>query len=200
MPATERPKVMICVPVYEAVKPAVYHAHAALWVELGRRDLRCSLKTVGPRVAIREARNRTVVDFLQSDCTHLLFLDDDILPPAGLIFKLLDVQVPIVGALVHDSVGAPIVFDRIEVNGQIGETRWYAHPKTGAFPCWAVGSGAMLIQRAVLESLPAPQFYYDKTSRSMDVNFCRDAQAAGFGVWCSATAASGQLTHENPVV
>lgn len=188
-------KTMICVPIYEAVKPAAYHAHARFWVWLGRADMRVAMKTVGPRVAIREVRNRTVEEFLASDCTHLLFLDDDILPPANLLPLLLAVDQPIVGALVHDSAGSPIVFERVEG----GEVRWVDHPKTGAFPCWAVGSGAMLIRRDVLESLPAPQFYYDRTARSMDVNLCRDAQAAGFEVWYSADAACRQLTHENPL-
>jgi hypothetical protein len=199
--------ILVGVPIYEGIKAAPYGAQVDMfrYTDAGRREMGYAgwddvshvLLTVGPRISIREARNGMVESTLRNEkFTHLLFLDDDIVPPPNLIPELLKVRQPIVGALVNDARGNPVVF----AGDQYGESRWMDCPREGVFECWAIGSGAMLIERRVLEAMQKPWFFFERNGRSMDVNFCREARAKGFTVWCNATAQCGQLRHENKVM
>ena len=187
-------KVLVCTPVLSGVGAQPYFHHAMMWQHIGvQKEYLAGLLVVGPRRTPREIRNEAGRKLKAGKGTHLFSLDDDIWCPPNIIDLLLAVDKPIVGALVHNSEGVPLVW---EGNAQEGEWTKAERPGSGAFPCWAVAMGAMLIKREVFEALPEPWFYYDKTGRTMDVHFCRDAQAAGFAVWCSVDAAAKQTIHD----
>lgn len=190
---TDLPKIFVATPVYEAVKPAAFAAHCAMWRHIGasRDKYRTVGAPMGPRVAIRTARNIYVQMAQERKTTHLLFIDDDIVMPPDLIDRLLDVQKPVVGALCYRNDRIPAVF----TGNMAGEFPYFDHPKQGAFPVWAVGTGAMLIEMRVFEAMEEPWFYYERNKRTMDVNFCRDVHGARFDVWCSADAAVKQIDH-----
>lgn len=194
------PRILLAIPIYEAVKPLAYFHHIAFHRHVGVASAegryKCTSKVIGPRKSIRLIRNDSVRVAIEVGATHLMFLDDDILPPANLIDLLLAVDKPIVGAVVRRSDGVPIVFR----GGVDGEVPWIDHPKSGAFECWAIGTGAILIATEVFARLRAPWFRFDETERTMDVNFCRSAQAAGIPIWCSADAASQQLVHRDEAI
>ncbi len=146
----------------------------------------------GPRKSPRDALNRAVRELKKSPATHMLVLDDDILGPPNLVDLLLHADKPIIGALIHRSDGSPLVWER----HADGERPMYGHPATGAFPCYAVALGAMMIRREVFDQMSDPWFFFERNGRTMDVNFCLEAKKADIEVWCSADATCKQIIHE----
>jgi hypothetical protein len=210
-------KVLIAEPIYHAMPPSVYFNRIAFWKELEKYGMngyalpltKTMPMVMGPRRAIRSARDLAVNESFSRGATHVLFLDDDILTPEDILIQLLQVNKPIVGGLIHRDDGSPIVFRDLRLSDNsgainayagydVGEVVWRDHPTKGAFECAAVGAGAMLIQVEVLKELKKTKrwlFNYDDTDRSMDVLFCRLSRAAGFTVWCWPDKPCTQIPH-----
>lgn len=206
-------KILIAEPIYQALVPDVYHNRIWFWRDVWVKDAiqryHARPITLGPRRAIRSARDVAIREAIANGATHVMFLDDDIKTPPDILSLLLDANKPIIGGLIHRDDGAPIVFrlgtetDNSEAmllyaGHEVGETVWRDHPKTGVFGCAAVGAGCMLIRAEVLHNIIETDrwaFNYDDTERSMDVRFCRRARKAGFSVWCYPDKPCEQIKH-----
>lgn len=207
-------KILIAEPIYHAMRPEVYFNRIEFWKDVFG-DMEQGLFSakslvLGPRRAIRSARDEAIKTAIQQNATHLFFLDDDILVTPQILGVLLQADKHIIGGLMHRDDGVPIMFrdppiDPIppgySADGEFGELLWLDHPTEGIFTCSAVGAGCMLIRVdtliALRAELPEPKylFNYDSTSRSMDVNFCRTAKKSGFGVWCWPDVPCTQVKH-----
>ena len=143
---------------------------------------------------VDDARNRLVRDFLESDCTDLVFLDADIRWEADDLVKLLRYDVDIVGAtypLKQKTSEMPVQFieNGLEADGLI---------EVEGLP-----TGFLRIRRAVFERLVsrAPKAKPKSDARGDipiiferdlidgmrwggDYNFCRKAKLQGFRTWC----------------
>jgi len=111
--------------------------------------------------------------FLASGADWCLKIDDDMSPPRDLL-KMIDHGVDICSAHTktiqhgkvfslcfhHDGDG----FDTVEPDGEL-------------FECDAVGSGCLLMSRAVLKDVPFPE------SEPVDLGWCIAAREKGFRVW-----------------
>lgn len=214
-------KVLIAEPIYSGLHPEVYFNRIAFWKETFEHQgavfdtsaYSAKCMVMGPRRAIRSARDEAIKAAIKNQATHLLFLDDDILVPPNILRKLLEADKDIIGGLMHRDDGMPIVFADVvsfyagnndelagpSENNVIGEMPWEDHPRSGVFQCAAVGAGCMLIKTEVLIKMrnPGPYylFNYDSSSRSMDVLFCRAARAQGFGVYCWPDVPCKQIKH-----
>jgi len=192
-------KILIAEPIYTAMRPDVYFNRIAFWKSVWANDVAqgfydARAVVMGPRRAIRDARDLALQMALQNKATHLFFMDDDILVPPHILDVLHRADRAIVGGLIHKDDGTPIVFKE---EGD-GEVPWLDHPKKGIFECAAVGAGCMLIQTEVLQAIKFRQnwvFNYDKTRRTMDVLFCRQARQLGFGVACWPDIPCVQVQH-----
>jgi hypothetical protein len=136
-------------------------------------------------------RNEIVKSFLKSPCDYLLMIDDDVVPPLG-ILNLADFQKDIIGALcfafTHNMV-VPIAWNR-RADGQY----WLSDldGNDGLQKVDAVGTGCIMISRKVLEN---PWWQnnggwfkneYDKTGHKKEGNdlaFCRKAEDLGYKVY-----------------
>jgi hypothetical protein len=189
-----KPKLLLCIPSYSGVAPLPFFHFLDLHKEIARAELsgdyRCYTTVIGPRSPIRGARNEAAEAAITGGASHLLFIDDDMLVPANIVSVLLGLKKDIVSPLFYRSGPAPCVFRE---NGSEELETWLDHPTDAPFECAAVGTGCMLIEVRVLRALDAPRFYYERTHYSMDVNFCRDARAAGFEVWCDPRLRVKQL-------
>ena len=101
----------------------------------------------------------------------LLMCDSDMAPPADVVARLLGHHVGIVGALCFQRkppytpcVGMPR--DWLPLDGQLHE-------------CLAVGTGCLLVRRAVVEQLADPWFNVTPGGEGEDLAFCLAARAAG---------------------
>lgn len=144
------------------------------------------------------ARDNCVVKFFNSkaDWEYLLFIDADIDPPFEMIDKLIEADKDIVGAAYPGikenpdgcTVPLPMVFE------ERGDTLSLANG-SGLEEVEALGTGAILIKKKVLEEMGPPWFnpkydyeeptlgvkQIDKTGE--DVNFCLKAKELGFEIW-----------------
>lgn len=203
-------KILVAEPIYHAMPPKVYFNRILFWKD--EHDFKLRPYVMGPRQNIRKARALAIETAIAIEATHLLFVDDDILLPDGIVSQLLAVDRPIVGGLIHRDSGEPLVWreprmtdDMGAINAyaghDLGELVWTDHPKKGAFECAAVAAGCMLIQVHVLKHLLLRKgdrrwlFNYDETERSMDVRFCRMARQNEFGVWCWPDDPCIQIQH-----
>ncbi len=94
--------------------------------------------------------------------THLLFLDSDMIFPQHTLKQLLNHQKPVVGGLYFQRVPPfyPIVFDRIQKENQEIEYQFLksASHLTELHQVGAMGTGCLLVERKVFESMKAPWF------------------------------------------
>lgn len=194
-------KVIVAEPIIAGLDPRIYFNRLEFWKHCwspstaSRAQFVARPIVIGPKRNIRAARDEAVQAALSTNATHLFFIDDDILVPPNILEELLKADKDIIGGLMHNDKGDPIVFqDFFESDGKGGllitETFYENHPKSGVFQCTAIGTGCMLIKVNVLKTLHNSRpdirflFNYDHTARSMDVNFCRLARSEGFTVWC----------------
>ena len=140
---------------------------------------------------ISSNRNKIVKRFLETDCTHLLMIDDDVVPlhnPCEMVF------------VDRDVVGSPAL---VRSAGQI--LNWTAYvPHTAGEGYSAVdldsiddmfdvlevaivGTGCIMVKRAVLENVKQPfhsEFDEDGVQKyGTDFAFCRRATDAGYKVY-----------------
>lgn len=118
-----------------------------------------------------------------ANCTHILFIDDDMLvPPQGLM-RLMAHDVPIVGGLYfgRQSPHLPIVYRHVEDNQWVPITEFCA----GLQVVDAIGFGFCLVKTEVFKKLQRPWFEFsDKMGE--DMYFCLQAQKAGYQILLDA--------------
>lgn len=133
---------------------------------------------------IDHCRNTIVRKFLDTDCTHLMMIDDDIVPPTDALERLLFHDKDIIGAVCP--VIGPNNDNKLEVtynayiaddDDQLIQHTW---PNSSDLEEVAmVGTGCIMIKRYVLERIPAPfTTEYDDSGIKMtgeDVAFCKKA-------------------------
>mgnify|MGYP001565127240 CR=1 FL=1 len=151
------------------------------------------------RLAVTDTRNRIAHKFLASDAHVLLMVDDDVIPPLG-ILTMLEHDKDIVGAPYpiiraggfQGQPGFPIPFPcALEYDAARDTYRTLSDPfgRSGLVKVDAIGTGCMAIARRVLEhpDLKIPfrigTDEYGQMRMSEDVNFCQLAREAGFSVW-----------------
>jgi len=158
---------------------------------------------------IDNMRNRLVERARELECTHILFLDSDTIPPPGALGKLLQAKKDIIGGVYRFRVPPYRVL-----------AFWYAVnrylPLSDLFenkimPVEAVGMGCTLINMSVFEKLERPYFYngyvdfnspYAKDDSAFDgkryigedVYFCEKAAMAGFEIFLHTGVQSDHIT------
>jgi hypothetical protein len=132
------------------------------------------------------ARNTGCEEMLARGFQRILFLDDDVIMPPDGIHILKASNFPIVSGLYyrrHEPV-TPVAMT-VTPEG----SKWITGYEKGTlFPADYVGAGCLLIQRKVLETMPAPWFEWwsDQKDRppkerlSEDFAFCYKAKKLGF--------------------
>lgn len=161
----KRAKILIGLPTMGHVNTMLMTAILS-WVaeaaQGGKYDL-MTYHTIGVS-PVDEARNHIVEEFLKTDCSHLLFIDSDTIPPRNAISKLLAANKEVVSAL------TPIVehdeFRKNDSNGfyrkmnVVGVNDKHVNEFIGLVPCKGAGSSCILIKREVFEKLPPPWYRF----------------------------------------
>lgn len=157
---------------------------------------------------IAEARNDIVQEFLVSDCTHLWFVDSDVVPPRTLAIlnkepghPILPVCGPYNGFRPHIGL-VWHVYQYLGVDSvrcRYGSMPVEAWPRGNRFfHADAAGTGCMVIPRELLESLPSRPFAYELhddggAHGTEDIPFCRTVG----GVWVDSTYVCQHLRSVN---
>lgn len=182
-----KPKILIGLPTMSSIHTMVLMVILS-WINEAQTTGEYNL-SIYPTINVQpvdNARNDIVQAFLESDCTHLLFIDSDTIPPLDALRRLLAHDKPIMSAL------TPI----IELNEETGEyyRKWncvdtndqHMKPDTGIQECKGAGSSCILIKREVFEAMEMPYYrfvYKDDKGRNVvvseDIYFIINALSKG---------------------
>lgn len=115
-------------------------------------------------------RQNLIRTALTTGCTHVLFIDTDVIPPENFIKELLARKKDMVSGIYHIFTGVPCS----QKDGKYYQGK-------GLEEVDVCSMGASLIRREVLERVPYPK--PDDHSMDADVKFCKAVKKAGFKIF-----------------
>lgn len=207
-------KVVVGIPLKGHTPPLSYHDRMLMWKYLGHREEDDFHRGVKPRycfslnctgeVLVPFARDMMAKQVLAQDADYLFMIDDDMLAPPDLFFKLAANDKDICAALAftRNPDHKPVIYDAIEgydkVTGQHYHTTKFAmnYPRDTLVECDAVGFGAVLIKRKVIEALSQARdpMFMGLAGTGEDITFCIKARKLGFSVWMDTRIKLGHLS------
>ena len=136
---------------------------------------------------IEKMRNSIVNGAVESKCTHLLFLDSDMIFPPDVIPRLLAHELNIVGALTFKRYPP---FNPIMMEGEELKLKYIWPYEEGLVRVDATGTGCLLINMDVFKKIKKP-YFKQRSVNGMpigeDVGFCYKAGNAGFDIFVDTT-------------
>ena len=173
-------KVSICIPVRDQVTSTFTYCLAMLMKRCGEKNINVTLNMVmGSEVAMQ--RQQLVTEALETNCTHLLWLDSDMKFPSDALFSLLSHKKDIVGANYSTRVKPhrPVAFK----NESNLDKRVFGGK--GVEEVFALGSGLLLVNRCVYENMSRPHYSIEWNDNytnlvGEDIYFCKKASAHGY--------------------
>jgi hypothetical protein len=100
MSTAPRVSVQVCTPCYGGMANIVFfNSLLKLQTACAERGVGLEIKLTGGDALVTRARSRMACEFLETDHTHLLFVDADIGFDPGHLFRLLDFDKPLVGGV-----------------------------------------------------------------------------------------------------
>lgn len=178
-------KIAVGLPTNRLIKPKTALSVLKLVAHL-KLDYHFLVSTKGYNTS--ENRNYIAAQAVKNDCTHLFFVDDDMILPEDTLDRLLAHDKDIVGAIYKT---------KYETQAEVIEYLNDERP-TELFKCGALGTGCLLIKTEVFKNLPQPWFKYEwnpngSVKRSHDWIFCEDARNQGYDIWADPTLEVGHL-------
>lgn len=191
----DKPKVLLGIPTMGSINTMTVAVILGWLAEAARGEYNLSFYPTYKVTPVDNARNEVVEEFLQSDCTHLFWIDADTVPPADALKKLLRVNQPVVSGLT-----AIIEHDPDHKNDSNGfykkwnavskDTGRHVEPNTGVLPVIGAGGSCIMVKRSVYEKLKAPWYrtlWKDDNGKDCqvgeDIAFVAHANQAGFNCY-----------------
>ena len=203
-------KVLVGIPLKGHTPPASYHDRMLMWKHLGHREEQDFFEKKSPRytfslsctgeILVPYARECFAKQAVDMGCDYLFMIDDDMLGPPDLFFKLLkhdkDIVAPL--AFTRNPDHKPVIYQVIDGYDPISHENYYLntyvmnYPRNRLVQCDAVGFGAVLIKADVLKKMAEPRFM-GLMGTGEDVAFCWKAKKLGFEVWMDTSIKLGHL-------
>lgn len=203
-------KVMVGIPLKGHTPPRSYHDRMLMFKHLGNQEVVDFYEKKDPRyvfsfgsvgeILVPYARERLAEGALAEGCDYLLMIDDDMLAPPDLFYKLAAHNKDIVAALAftRNPDHKPVIYETVEgfsheTGKSYGFTRFVNnYPRNQLVECDAVGFGAVLIKTDVFKKLPQPWFFgMERTGE--DITLCVKAKKAGFQIFMDTSLKLGHL-------
>lgn len=192
-------RVLVGVPTSEMARRAAFYDHYhSLQLPMG------TMATFAHGQSIAHNRNIIVKQALENGCSHIFFIDDDIVLPPDILIQLICHNVDSVSALMlmRDYPHKPLIFKSFDDNGG-AEHIFMDDPDVqtnSLIPIAASGLGCCLIKTKVFSKLEEPFFRFgevDLDGLSEDLGFFRRVQKLGLQHWCDLNATVGHMTNVN---
>ena len=196
----EKAKIFVGMPVYGSV-PELCFARFGQFLLKTQRDYKIYFHTI-TSTFLCTARNNIAEAFLKNtDADYLLFLDQDMLIPMNLIELLKEHNKGIVSALYYGKNETPqLPTFMVKKDGEYKRVEKF--PKNSLIKVDAIGLGACLIKREVMEKISEtlgdePFFKFSYPSRlkeiGEDIYFCELAKKAGYEIYVDTRFAVGHV-------
>jgi hypothetical protein len=189
----ENSKVLIGVPTAESSRNSAFYDYFNL-IEKPSGTMISFSHSQSP------ARNRNliIVQALQNNASHILFLDDDVAPPPDILIRLLSHEKDIVTGLylMRNYPHLPLIFDITREDGSCGH-HFLTEKDEGLIEIVNCGFGAVLIKTKVFRDMNSPWVTlgeYEKDHWCDDISFFNRAKAAGFRIYCDLDVSVGHFT------
>lgn len=156
------PTVAVLVPCYEQPEPMMSDALAKVY-EHTRNSGKAHVYT-GPNVigssVVHWTRNFLTADLIktQKPWTHVLYWDDDIIPPPDALLKMLAAGKDIIGAVCTKRIDPPIPNIRYWDEEVKGFREIFDWPRDQVIEVGGIGTGLMLVTRYALEQVADAYF------------------------------------------
>lgn len=179
-----RHRICIGIPTNRGVKAQTVKSLMSI-VNTFKYDYEFVFATEGYTIA--ENRTYIVNKAKEARCSHVLFVDDDMVFPANTLDKLLSHNVEVVGVNSHSRT-LPLK-STVLVDGEI---------KDELFECIQVGGGILLVQMKVFGGVPEPWFEFvtyesGQIKMGEDAFFCEEVYRAGWKVYCDGSIEVGHI-------
>jgi GT2 family glycosyltransferase len=194
-------KVLVGMPVYDSVHVETVSSLLALY-----RD--CQTPVIirfVPYTYIHLARNMLLMEAIDLDATHLLFIDADMVFPKDGLDKLIAHDKDIIGGLYHTRAEKhnPVIYRKKGDSLEIIED----YPKDKIFKVDVIGTGFLLIKMEVFKNMQPPFFYYADPEEyglksvhladlGEDTTFCLKARKNNYKIFCDPTIKIGHIGKE----
>jgi hypothetical protein len=186
------PRICIGVPTGEMARQAVFYDYLSdLITPENTRKSMCH----GHSPA--RGRNLIIADALKNDCTHILFIDDDVAFRPQALMQLLAHNVDMVTGLytMRTWPHQPIIFDRAFENGAVMHS-FLNDGRSGLQKIVASGLGFCLINTKVFRGMEPPWITLGELEKDHwcdDIAFFRRANMAGFELYCDLECPIGHM-------
>lgn len=153
------------------------------------RTLKCSYYLLTQEGSVlHQIRESLVFKAMELKCTHILFIDSDMIFEKDAFERLMKRNKDIVGVVYNMRKNPPQAIQWKAVN----------KPKGDFYEVEAVPTGFMLINLKVFEKLKHPWFFWEvntlgETVTGEDFWFCSRAREKGFKVWVDKSLKIGHL-------
>lgn len=163
-------------------------------------DFKFYFASIG-RLFVPKAREEFAQYAIESGCDYLLMIDDDMICPTDLFTRLYSHDVDIVAPLAFQRRHPyyPVIYKQKSGWDEVQKQRYFGneivknYPKNVLFECDAVGFGAVLIKRWVLEKMLTPRFM-STSPTGEDILFCYNArEQLGAKVYCDTATPIAHL-------
>jgi len=139
---------------------------------------------------LHDNREQVIDDFLKTDCTHLFFVDSDMLFGPEVLDYLLKQDKDIIGAQYNRRMGkegVSVAPSRYDLEGM--------SPPNRPFINQVVATGCLLIKREVFKRIPKPWFSMGTPENWLgeDVYFSKKARENGVEVYLDDTQRIGHI-------
>lgn len=186
-------KLGIGIPTAEFARQAIFYDYFNM---MYKPENSIILSTHGQSPA--RGRNMIIESALTQDCTHILFLDDDVLHPSDIVEKLLRHDKDLVTGVypMRNFPHQSIIFDVAESDGRA----YYYYPEDGdgnsLVPIVAAGLGACLVKCEVFEKMPRPWITLGELEKDHwcdDISFFKRFRDSGFQAYCDLSVQCGHM-------
>lgn len=176
-------KIFVAVPTGERARNAEFYDY---YNQLNRPDGTICSFAHGASPA--HNRNEMIDLALKTDCTHIFFLDDDMVPSPDVLEKLSKHDVDVVSALYlsRNYPHLPVFFDVAYPNG-LCKYSFLTPGKSGLQQGVNCGFGAVLIDLKIFKDLEKPYVRLGEIVKDEwcdDVGFFNRVRNAGFEIYC----------------
>jgi len=187
-------KVMIGLSTAEDLRKAEFLPY---FMSLNRPEnsMQCTVHGQSPA----KSRNLIAERALENNCTHILFLDDDMTPPGDTLMKLLKHDKDVVSALylLRSYPHYPAAFNKKYWNGK-NKHAFLTSDMTGLVPITNCGLGCVLVKIEVFKKLEKPWVRLAELAKDEwcdDIGFFNRVGEAGFEMFCDLDTPVGHINN-----